>query len=85
MILCSDLLRIGLITKHIPVSAIARSITKEKILENLRTMKQTLIADFGIVAPRIAVMALNPHAGDDGLLGATYFLTTHRLPDFSVT
>ncbi len=69
MIMCSDVLRVGLVTKHIPVSQIAASITREKILRNLETLKQTLIADFGIVAPRIAVMALNPHAGDGGLLG----------------
>lgn len=69
MILCSDLLRVGLVTKHIPVSQIASSITKEKILADLHTLRRTLIADFGIVEPRIAVMALNPHAGDGGLLG----------------
>ncbi|MDE5709357.1 MAG: 4-hydroxythreonine-4-phosphate dehydrogenase PdxA [Alistipes sp.] len=69
MIMCSDILRIGLVTKHIPVSAISRNITKEKIVKNLETMRRTLIADFGIVEPRIAVMALNPHAGDGGLLG----------------
>ncbi len=69
MILCSDVLRVGLVTKHIPVSEISRSITKEKIRKNLETMRRTLIEDFGIVEPRIAVMALNPHAGDGGLLG----------------
>lgn len=69
MILCSDLLRVGLVTKHIPVSEIARSITQEKIVADLLSMRKTLIADFGIVEPRIAVMALNPHAGDGGLVG----------------
>lgn len=69
MILCSEILRVGLVTKHIPVSEIARSITKEKIVKDLKTLRQSLIQDFGIVEPRIAVMALNPHAGDGGLLG----------------
>ena len=69
MILCSDVLRVGLVTKHIPVSEIARNITKERIVRDLGTLRRTLIEDFGIVEPRIAVMALNPHAGDGGLLG----------------
>ena len=69
MILCSDVLRVGLVTKHIPVSEIARNITKERIVRGLGTLRRALIEDFGIVEPRIAVMALNPHAGDGGLLG----------------
>ena len=69
MILCSDVLRVGLVTKHIPVSEISRSISKEKIVRDLHTLRRSLIEDFGIVEPRIAVMALNPHAGDGGLLG----------------
>ncbi len=69
MIMCSDILRVGLVTKHIPVSEIARNITREKIVEDLRIFNRSLIEDFGIVRPRIAVMALNPHAGDSGLLG----------------
>ena len=69
MILCSDVLRVGLVTKHIPVSEISRRITREKIVADLQTFRRSLVADFGIVEPRIAVMALNPHAGDGGLLG----------------
>ena len=69
MILCSDVLRVGLVTKHIPVAEISRRITREKIVADLETFRRSLIADFGIVEPRIAVMALNPHAGDGGLLG----------------
>ena len=69
MILCSDVLRVGLVTKHIPVSEIARNITKERIVRDLGTLRRALIEDFGIVEPRIAVRALNPHAGDGGLLG----------------
>ena len=69
MILCSDVLRVGLVTKHIPVAEVSRNISTEKILRDLHTLRRSLIRDFGIVEPRIAVMALNPHAGDGGLLG----------------
>ena len=69
MIMCSDILRVGLVTKHIPVSEISRSITREKIVADLLTLRRSLVEDFGVVEPRIAVMALNPHAGDGGLLG----------------
>ena len=69
MIMCSDRLRVGLVTKHIPVAEISRSITKEKIVGDLHTLRRSLIEDFGLVEPRIAVLALNPHAGDGGLLG----------------
>ncbi|MEG1864116.1 MAG: 4-hydroxythreonine-4-phosphate dehydrogenase PdxA [Alistipes sp.] len=69
MIMCSDRLRVGLVTKHIPVSEISQSITREKIVKDLHLLRRSLIEDFGIVEPRIAVMALNPHAGDGGLLG----------------
>ncbi len=70
MIMCSERLRVGLVTKHLPIAEIARHITREKIVNDLRTFKRSLIEDFGIVAPKIAVLALNPHAGDGGLLGS---------------
>lgn len=69
MLMCSDVLRVGLVTIHLPVAEIAPNITHERILARLRTLRRSLIEDFGIVEPRIAVMALNPHAGDGGLLG----------------
>ena len=69
MILCSDLLRVGLVTKHLPVAEIAAHITQEAILRNLQLLRRSLKEDFGIVEPRIAVLALNPPAGDGGLLG----------------
>ena len=69
MIMCSDRLRVGLVTIHIPVSEVSANITKEKIVADLATLQQTLKEDFGVVEPRIAVLALNPHAGDGGLLG----------------
>ncbi|MDR0962468.1 MAG: 4-hydroxythreonine-4-phosphate dehydrogenase PdxA [Mediterranea sp.] len=69
MILMKDDLRMALVTGHIPVSQIASTLTKELIEEKLTIFNQALKRDFAIGAPRIAVLALNPHAGDDGLLG----------------
>ena len=70
MIMCSDRPRVGLVTIHIPVSEVSQSISKEKILSSLTTLRQSLKADFGIVEPRIAVLSLNPHAGEGGMLGS---------------
>lgn len=69
MILMKNDFRVALVTGHIPVRDIASSITKELIQEKLTIFHQSLKQDFGIGAPRIAVLALNPHAGDEGLLG----------------
>lgn len=69
MLLCSERLRVGLVTIHIPVSEISRSITREKIVERLKQLRGLLKQDFGVVEPRIAVLSLNPHGGDGGLLG----------------
>lgn len=69
MILMKNDFRVALVTGHIPVSQIASSITKELIQEKLSIFHRSLKLDFGIGAPRIAVLALNPHAGDEGLLG----------------
>ena len=69
MFMVSNTLRVGLITEHIPVKDIAAAITKEKLEAKLKVMDQSLRKDFGIVKPKIAVLGLNPHAGDNGLLG----------------
>ena len=69
MVLMKDDLRVALVTNHLPVSQIAASITQERIVEKLTIFSRSLRFDFGIEAPRIAVLALNPHAGDEGLLG----------------
>ncbi len=69
MIMCSDRLRVGLVTIHIPMAEVSASITQEKIVRSLVTLRESLINDFGIVEPRIAVLALNPHAGEGGMLG----------------
>ncbi len=69
MVMCSDRLKIGVVTGHIPLKKVAESLTKEKILSKLRLMKASLQRDFGIIEPKIAVLGLNPHCGDGGLLG----------------
>lgn len=69
MILMKDELRVALVTGHLPVKEISSSLTKELIQEKLNIFEQSLRQDFGISKPRIAVLALNPHAGDNGLLG----------------
>lgn len=69
MILMKGDLRVALVTGHIPVRDIASSLSKELIQEKLRLFETALRTDFGIRKPRIAVLALNPHAGDDGLIG----------------
>ena len=70
MVMCSDRLRVGLVTIHIPVAEVSKNISKEKIVAALSTLRQSLKEDFGIVEPRIAVLALNPHAGEGGMLGS---------------
>ena len=69
MILMKDNLRVALVTGHIPLAQVASKITVEDIVSKLRIFNQSLRQDFGIVRPRIAVLSLNPHAGDAGLLG----------------
>ncbi|HEX3079955.1 MAG TPA: 4-hydroxythreonine-4-phosphate dehydrogenase PdxA, partial [Puia sp.] len=69
MLMSSGNFRVGLVTEHLPVSEIAKNITREAIISKLNIMKESLIRDFGIDKPRIAVLGLNPHAGDDGLIG----------------
>ena len=69
MILMTDQLRIGLITGHIPISEVAEAITPKIITEKIDTMHASLKKDFGITKPKIAVLALNPHCGDKGVIG----------------
>ena len=69
MILMTDALRIGLITGHIPISKVAESITPALIKEKVGTMYTSLVQDFGINKPKIAVLSLNPHCGDKGVIG----------------
>src|SRR5690606_7934900 len=69
MFMISDEIRVGVVTGHIPIADVASTLTKEKIISKLRLMKESLMNDFWIEAPKIAVLGLNPHAGDNGLIG----------------
>lgn len=69
MLMVSDRLKLGVVTGHIPLKDVPGKITQEKILSKLRLMDQSLQKDFGTGKPRIAVLSLNPHSGDGGLLG----------------
>ena len=69
MLMVSGKFRVGLVTEHIPIAEVARKLSREAILSKLNILKESLIRDFGIDKPKIAVLGLNPHAGDDGLIG----------------
>ena len=69
MLMVSREIRIGMITGHVAVNRIKEVLNEDLILRKIKIMNHSLIRDFGIVKPKIAVLALNPHAGDDGLLG----------------
>lgn len=69
MLLVSEGLRVGVVTGHIPLGAVKEAITKEKIISKATILLQTLKRDFGIQKPKIALLGLNPHAGEEGLLG----------------
>ena len=69
MIMVSEQIKIGVVTGHIPLREVPRSISQERILGKLRIMKASLQRDFGVPDPKIAVLGLNPHGGDGGLLG----------------
>lgn len=69
MILCNDQLRVALVTTHLPLSQVPAAITADAIKEKVHIFNHSLQCDFGIVRPRIAVLALNPHSGENGLLG----------------
>lgn len=69
MFLCSENLRVGVVTNHLPLSKVSAAITVETIMSKLRLMNESLKRDFGMAKPKIAVLGLNPHAGDGGSLG----------------
>ncbi len=69
MFMIGESMRIGVATDHVPISKVPSLITVETLLRKIRLMNQSLILDFGIRKPRIAVLGLNPHAGDNSLLG----------------
>lgn len=69
MMMLSDRMRVALVCNHTPIAKVAEKITVERILSKLSTLNTTLQSDFSCRRPRIAVLALNPHAGDNGLIG----------------
>jgi 4-hydroxythreonine-4-phosphate dehydrogenase len=69
MLMVGETLRIGVITEHIPLEMVSKSITTDLISDKIRILEESLRKDFDIRKPRIAVLGLNPHAGDDGLIG----------------
>lgn len=69
MIMVSNNIRIGVVTGHIPLKDVSNKLSIELIMSKIRIMNQSLIQDFAITKPRIAILALNPHASDNGLLG----------------
>lgn len=69
MILFDDHIRVALVSTHLPVAKLAESVTKESVAEAIESLRSSLKKDFGFERPRIAVLSLNPHAGDGGLLG----------------
>jgi 4-hydroxythreonine-4-phosphate dehydrogenase len=69
MFMVQDNLRVGLLTDHIPLNEVASNLTEDLILRKIETVKQSLIQDFSINKPKIAVLGLNPHCGDGGVIG----------------
>jgi len=69
MLMVNDTVRIGVITGHIPLNKVTETITEELIRKKINILNHSLMRDFGILKPRIAILALNPHAGDEGLIG----------------
>jgi 4-hydroxythreonine-4-phosphate dehydrogenase len=69
MLLVSENLRVGVVTGHIPLAEVKTQLTKEKLISKINVMYKSLKNDFGIQKPKIALLGLNPHAGESGLLG----------------
>ena len=69
MLMIQDNLRVGLLTDHIPLNEVARHLTEALIIKKIKTINNSLIADFGIRKPKIAVLGLNPHSSDNGVIG----------------
>ena len=69
MLMVQDNLRVGLLTDHIPVNEVASHITEKLIIQKIETINKSLKQDFGITKPKIALLGLNPHSGDNGVIG----------------
>jgi 4-hydroxythreonine-4-phosphate dehydrogenase len=69
MLMCADKFRVGVVTGHVPLANVSAIINQEKIVQKIKMMHKSLVEDFGIRKPKIAVLGLNPHAGDAGVIG----------------
>ncbi len=69
MLMVQDNLRVGLLTDHVPVNEVSKYLTPALIMQKVETVKKTLIRDFSIAKPKIALLGLNPHSGDNGVIG----------------
>lgn len=69
MLMVSDIMKIAFITGHIPLSKVSNTITEKKIIKKTTLLNQTLISDFNKRKPKIAILGINPHAGENGMLG----------------
>ncbi len=69
MLMSAENFKVGLVTEHIPIKDIAQNISKENIVSKLSILHASLKKDFNVDRPKIAVLALNPHAGDEGIIG----------------
>ncbi|WP_264548308.1 4-hydroxythreonine-4-phosphate dehydrogenase PdxA [Flavobacterium sp. N2820] len=69
MLMVHDDLRVGLLTDHVPVNEVAKHLTEKLILNKIKTIIETLKQDFEIEKPKVAVLGLNPHSGDNGVIG----------------
>jgi 4-hydroxythreonine-4-phosphate dehydrogenase len=69
MMMVQDNLRVGLLTDHVPLNEVSAQLTEELIVRKIETIRKSLIQDFSIVKPKIAVLGLNPHCGDGGVIG----------------
>ncbi|UUV22735.1 4-hydroxythreonine-4-phosphate dehydrogenase PdxA [Paenimyroides aestuarii] len=69
MFMVSDAIKVGLVTDHVPLQNVSQHITSDLIKQKVRTINQSLIQDFNVIKPRIALLGLNPHSGDNGIIG----------------
>ena len=69
MLMIAENMKVALLTEHLAIMDVAKNISKDQIIKKIQLLKNSLIKDFGVERPRIAVLGLNPHAGDEGLVG----------------
>lgn len=69
MLLVGERMKIAVVSGHIPIEKVSQETTKKKVLKSIKALNKSLIEDFGIIRPQIAVLGLNPHAGENGTIG----------------